>query len=239
MKISTRYYVQPGLMLLGVLLLGSAAFSAPAQPALKMLFLSRTAKMDAQYLAELQQAGIAVTQRGLTEAISLAEFKSYNLVVIPDFLTLDEAFNVGAVDVPTWWDVTLPNLRAYVQQGGGLLVASFFYGGGEGLATAYNRMLAPWGAGFKAHAGDRPGAYRAHRSESHRLHGEARQNGEGRHLLLLDGAVGQTPGHAGDQAHLLPGVQYALGRLLYHAAHRALRHSVDAAGARHGELRRV
>ncbi len=136
--------------LLAVLLLSTAAFADTAQPSLKMLFLSRNMKMDAQYVTELQQAGIAVTQRGLTEAISLAEFKSYHVVVIPDFLTLDEAFSVGAVDVPTWWDVTLPNLRAYVQQGGGLLVATFFNQGGEGLSTAYNRMLMPWGAGFKA-----------------------------------------------------------------------------------------
>ncbi len=153
MKLSVYCYPLLTLLLFGVLTLSVAAFGAqasPAPPTLKMLFLWRNMKMDAQYVAELQKAGITVTQRGLTEAISLPEFKSYNVVVIPDFLALDEAFTVYGVDVPTWWDVTLPNLRAYVQQGGGLLVASFFNGGGEGLATAYNRMLMPWGAGFKA-----------------------------------------------------------------------------------------
>ncbi|MHB9133011.1 MAG: hypothetical protein ACYDBB_18240 [Armatimonadota bacterium] len=140
------------VLLVGFLLLVASGASAAEKPAapLKMLFLYRTNPMDAQYLEELKAAGITVTQRGLTEAITVAEFKSYNLVVIPDFLSLDDAYTVGATDVPTWWDVTLPNLRTYVAQGGGLLMTSFLYGGGEGLVTAMNRMLQPWGAAFRA-----------------------------------------------------------------------------------------
>ncbi|MFH1571802.1 MAG: hypothetical protein ABIL09_27680, partial [Gemmatimonadota bacterium] len=102
------------------------------------------------YVAQLRRDGIEVAERGLTEATSLAQLRAYNLVVIPDFVTLDEAFSVGAVDVPTWWDVNLPELRRYVEAGGGLLLATHFRESGEGLATALNRMLQPWGAMVRA-----------------------------------------------------------------------------------------
>ncbi len=106
--------------------------------------------MDPRYATELAQDNIAVTQRPLTTALSLADLKAYHLVVVADAVTPDEAFTVGAVDVPNWWDITLPNLRRYVEQGGGVLVGSHFREGGEGLATAVNRMLAPWGARVQA-----------------------------------------------------------------------------------------
>ena len=141
-------------LLLGVLVLTlssrAGAANAPDTPPVKMLFLHCFSTMDPQYCAELQQAGIAVTQRGLKEPISLEEFKSYNVVVIADFIPLDAAFEVGATDVANWWDITLPNLRSYVQQGGGLLFTTFFDQGGEALATSCNRMLAPWGASLRA-----------------------------------------------------------------------------------------
>jgi len=119
---------------------------APASRPLRMLLLHRTLEMDPAYVQELQAAGISVTQRGLTDATSLPEFGSYHVVVLPDFLTLDAGFQVGAVDVPNWWDATLPNLRRHTERGGGLLMATFFDEGGEALSAPTNRMIGSWGA---------------------------------------------------------------------------------------------
>ena len=137
------------LALIAVMALLLAPVRAADKP-LRVLFLSRSITLDEQYKGELAAKGFLVDQRPLTQAMSLWEMKSYNLVIIPDFLTLDEQYSVGAVDVPDWWDVNLPNLRAYVQAGGGLLVTSFFNQAGEALCAALDRLLGPWGAGFKA-----------------------------------------------------------------------------------------
>ncbi|HEY3415287.1 MAG TPA: hypothetical protein VGM23_00255, partial [Armatimonadota bacterium] len=143
----------PFLILILTLLLAGAllpVLGATAPVHLRLLFLYRRMEMDAQYVQELGAAGISVTQRPLTAPLTLEEFKAFNLVVMPDFLTLDEAYSVGAVDVPTWWDTNMPNLRRYVAEGGGLLVTTFFNEGGETLTAAYERFLNPWGAGFRA-----------------------------------------------------------------------------------------
>ncbi|MBI3923234.1 MAG: hypothetical protein HY318_17570 [Armatimonadetes bacterium] len=125
---------------------GSSANSRPNH----LLFLHRSFELDPQYVTELQATGFDVTQRALTEPLSLEELKQYHVVVITDLLTLDAAFMVGAVDVPAWWDYNLLNLRKYVQSGGGLLVTAFFPEAGEALAAAYERVLQPWGASFRA-----------------------------------------------------------------------------------------
>jgi hypothetical protein len=126
------------------------ASAAPSSPSPRLLFLHRSFEVDNQYVTELQAAEFTVEQRALTEPTSLEGLKQFNMVVVTDLLTLDAAFMVGAVDVPTWWDVNLPNLRKYVESGGGLLVAAFFPEAGEALVAAYERMLQPWGAGFRA-----------------------------------------------------------------------------------------
>ncbi|MHB9024722.1 MAG: hypothetical protein ACYC7E_11205 [Armatimonadota bacterium] len=140
------------LLTLVILLIGALlpALGAVSPAPLRMLFLHRTYQMDEQYIKELQAEGISVTQRPLTAPLSLEEFKAFNLVVMPDFLTLDDAYHVGAVDVPTWWDTNLPNLRRYVAEGGGLLITTFFCEGGELLKASYDRFLEPWGAEFRA-----------------------------------------------------------------------------------------
>ena len=138
------------LLLAAVLSLGLLPAHAAGPGPLRVLFWTRGITLDDQYNQELQAQGISVDQKPLTTALSLAELKAYNLVVIPDFLTLDAQFEVGAVDVPTWWDVNLPNLRLYVQAGGGLLVTSFFNQAGEALCASLDRLLGPWGAGFRA-----------------------------------------------------------------------------------------
>lgn len=116
----------------------------------RVLFWTRGISLDEQYAAELLARGFRFEQRSLTKPLTLRELKSYELVVIPDFLTLDEQYHVGAVDVPDWWDVNLPNLRLYVEAGGGLLVTSFFNQAGEALCASLDRLLGPWGAGFRA-----------------------------------------------------------------------------------------
>jgi len=125
------------------------AESAGERP-LNILFLYRTMKLDSQYAAELEEAGFSVEQWRLTDPIGPEELKAFNVVVMPDFLTFEAAFRVGAVDVPTWWDQNLPNLRAYVESGGGLLVATHFNQAGEALSASLERMLGPWGARFRA-----------------------------------------------------------------------------------------
>lgn len=143
-----RNAVLLGAVLLVVALTPVTAL-AQGQP-LRVLFLTRGLVLDEQYGAQLAAKGFLVDQVPLTRPLRLWEMKSYNLVIIPDFLTLDDQYRVGAVDVPDWWDVNLPNLREYVEAGGGLLVTSFFNEAGEALCAALDRMLGPWGAGFKA-----------------------------------------------------------------------------------------
>jgi len=121
-----------------------------AKASVRVLFLVRNRQLDRQYVQELEASGFAVQQRGLTDPLSPDDLKAFNVVVIPSFLRLDSAFQVGAIDVPTWWEQNLPNLRSYVESGGGLLVATLFSEAGEGVAAALERMLRPWGARFRA-----------------------------------------------------------------------------------------
>ncbi len=51
---------------------------------------------------------------------------------------------------PTGGIVNLPNLRTYVESDGGLLVTSFFNQAGEALCASLDRLVDPWGAGFRA-----------------------------------------------------------------------------------------
>ena len=116
----------------------------------KILFVHRNLAVDAQYVQELRAAGFAVEQRPLTQPLTPQYLRAFHVVVMPDLLTLDAAFHVGATDVPAFWDTNLPALRRYVAEGGGLLIGTFFQEAGEALAAAYDRVLAPWEAGFRA-----------------------------------------------------------------------------------------
>lgn len=141
-------HFRSALLLFAMLLAGRPAIAAEAPT--RILILCRGQQVDARYVTELGAAGFQVTQRKLTDPLSLEALKAFHLVVVPELMTLDAGFQVGAVDVPNWWETTLPNLRRYVAGGGGLLVGGFFPEAGEALCAAYERMLAPWGAGFRA-----------------------------------------------------------------------------------------
>ena len=140
------------LLTLAVLLVVALPVSLPpaqaAERPLRVLFWARGITLDPQYAAELQAKGIALDPQPLTKPFSLRQLKSYNLVIIPDFLGLDAPYEVGATDVPDWWEVNLPNLREYVDAGGGLLVTTFFCGGGEGLAAGAGARSGAMGGGL-------------------------------------------------------------------------------------------
>ncbi|HEY3396973.1 MAG TPA: hypothetical protein VGM19_04865 [Armatimonadota bacterium] len=139
------------LALLGTALSAASAADRAARPPrpLRILFMVRDITVDTRYASELETQGFRVDSRPLTQRTTLEEMKTYNLIVVPDFLVLSAQYSVGGVDVPNWWDFNLPHLRQYVQEGGGLLVTTFFCEGGEALAASYDRFLGPWGAGFR------------------------------------------------------------------------------------------
>ncbi|MHB9023926.1 MAG: hypothetical protein ACYC7E_07070 [Armatimonadota bacterium] len=142
------------LLLAACCLLGLTALSfaqAPAGGKPSLLFVTEWCggeQEDVPLLAELRAAGFQVDDLGF-QHLTLEKMRRYNAVIFPEFPMTDPMTTVNHTWLvkPELLNRVLPEVDAYVKEGGGVVVygVCFFQTHENGMENM-NRMMAPWGA---------------------------------------------------------------------------------------------
>jgi len=145
-----------------VALLGSplSAGAEPGKPFNALVLAGDWFKADAQLEKRLAADGIRLVVRKMSQPISAAQLKLFEVVIVPDFTGLAVPHFVPRKGVIRYLNAkqNIDRLHAYVRDGGGVFFSPLMTGGGQEVAEGCSAVLEPWGARILA-AGVRDNAH--------------------------------------------------------------------------------